>query len=299
MKSLTELENDYGIDTKNTASANTTWGRRQMNDFHKRILAKSDWPFLHRLRTATTEASTTFVPMPFDVDLVESVFVTVSGTRYTPRPAPSREFWDELHYSTYTSDIPEYWFPYNGEIGLWPQPTSAGNTISINAKIRAIDLSAADYTTGTVTDIANGATTVTGTSTVWTSPMTGRWLRIDYDDTTDSGDGVWYEISSVTNDTTLELVRNYGGTTISGGSQVYTIGQMPLLPEAYHDLPEIHAAYRYWTKENDKRKDEFKTMLADGLTSLFQSYGVSDLSMVIDDGNSHDRIINPNLTVEL
>src|SRR3990167_5567570 len=99
MKSFTTLRNAYGVDTKNTTAANLTQGDEWINDYHRRLLSKADWPFLHRLRTATTVASTTFVDMPYDVDQVESVFVTVSSTRYSPKPAPSREFWDDLHYS--------------------------------------------------------------------------------------------------------------------------------------------------------------------------------------------------------
>src|SRR3990167_9150868 len=115
MKSYTNLRTAYGVDTKNTATANLTKGDEWMNDYHRRLLAKADWPFLHRLRTATTVASTTFVNLPYDIDQVESVFVTVSDTRHTPKPAPSREFWDQLHYNTYNSDIPEYLFVYNGQ----------------------------------------------------------------------------------------------------------------------------------------------------------------------------------------
>src|SRR3990167_8243369 len=118
MKSFTQLRTDYGTDTKNTASANLTFGSTVMNDFLRRLYSKADWPFLHRLRTVATVASTTFVNLPYDIDQVESVFVTVSNTRYTPRPASSRQFWDELHYSVQTSDTPEYWFVYNGQLGL-------------------------------------------------------------------------------------------------------------------------------------------------------------------------------------
>lgn len=298
MKSYTTLRNLYGVDTKNTASANLLYGDQVMNDFHRRILSTADWPFLHRLRTAVTKASTTFVKLPYDIDLVESVFVTVSSTRYTPKPAPSREFWDELHYSSYTSDIPEYWFVYNGEIGLWPQPATAGNTISIDGKIRVQDLNVADYTTGTITTATNNDETIVISGSTLTYPMVGRWLRITADDGTDSGDGLWYEIASITSTTELELVRKYGGTSIAAGAQVYTIGMMPQLPESYHDLPELYGSYRYWSKEKDTRKEEFKVMLADGINSLVNDYGISDLSMVIDDG-SDSTIINPNLTISL
>ena len=250
MKSFTELRTDYGVDTKNTSAANLTYGTRIFNDWHRRLLAMADWPFLHRLRTLNTEASTTFINLPHDVDQVESVFVTVSSTRYNPIPAPSREFWDRLHYSSYTSDIPEYWFIYNGQLGLWPKPATASNVISLNCKIRVIDLNTADYTTGTIDIVTNGDETFTGSGTTWTSPMAGRWLRITHSDTAASaGDGLWYEISSITSGTVFEAVRKYGGTSLTtGASASYTIGQMPLLPETFHDLPGLYAAFRYWSK---------------------------------------------------
>ena len=301
MKSYTQLRTDYGVDTKNTSTANLTYGDGKMNDFHRRLLAKANWPFLHRLRTADTEASTTFVDLPYDVDQVESVFVTVSGTRYNPKPAPSREFWDKLHYSTYTSDIPEYWFVYDGQIGLWPQPTTAGNVISMNAKIRVQDLNVADYTAGTVDVITSGSGAVVGAGTTWTSPMVGRWLRVTHSDTAaSSGDGIWYEISAVGSTTALTLKRNYGGTSLTTGAGAsYTIGMMPLLPEAYHDLPGLYAAYKYWEKEKDSRASGFKNALAEGMAAFFETYAVDDLSMVVDDGISIDSFINPNLTVTL
>lgn len=299
MKSYTQLRSDFGIDTKNTSSANLTWGDSVMNDFHRRLLAKADWPFLHRLRTAVTVANTTFVNLPYDVDQIESVYVTVGSTRYNPKPAPSRKFWDELHYSSYNSDTPEYWFQYNGQIGLWPQPSTSANVISINAKIKPVDLSVADYTTGTITAVTNGDETITATGTTFTYPMVGRWLRITLDDGTDAGDGQWYEIASITDTTHLELVRKYGGTTIAAGSQAYTIGMMPLLPEAYQSLPEFFGAFRYWSKEKDlERAGAFKAMLDEGMDDLFKTYSVNDLSMVVGD-DSEVNIINPNLMVSL
>lgn len=298
MKSYTNLRTAYGVDTKNTSSANLIKGDEWMNDFHRKLLAKYDWPFLHRLRTATTVASTTFVNLPYDVDLVESVFVTVGSTRHNPRPAPSRAFWDKLHYSTQTSDIPEFWFVYNGQIGLWPRPASSSNTISLNAKIRVIDLNTADITSSTITTLANAGTALTVSSGL-TVQMAGFWIRPTFSTTANTGDGHWYEISSVATSTTATLVRGYGGTSITAGTAPCTIGQMPLLPEAFHDLPEIYASWRYWLKEKDTRATDFKSMLDQGVSDLGTSYGINDLSMVVDDGEDRSRIINPNLTISL
>lgn len=297
MKSYTELRNLYAKDTKNSSSDNLSYGDQMMNDWHRRLLAKADWPFLHRLRTLSTVASTQFLALPYDVDQVESVFVTVSGTRYTPKPAPSREFWDNLNYSTYTSDIPEYWFVYNGEIGLWPVPASSSNTISINCKVRVIDLNTADDTSRTITTLANGSTSLTVSGGL-TAQMAGFWIRPTFSTTANTGDGVWYEIASVTNATTATLVRKYGGNSISVGTAACTISQMPLLPEAYHDLPEQYAAYRYWSKEQDERALVFKQLVEEGEKALMKTYALNDLSVVIDSGED-EMIINPNLLITL
>uniref|UniRef100_A0A6H1ZM54 Putative tail protein n=1 Tax=viral metagenome TaxID=1070528 RepID=A0A6H1ZM54_9ZZZZ len=385
MKSYLTLRNLYGVDTKNTSTANLSHGDQVMNDFHRRLLAKANWPFLHRARTLTTfspdsaftavvatdvctatktiltltgtevtfsstttlptglSASTTyyliyqsattfkvatsfanalagaaiditdtgtgthtvtvatkFWPLPYDVDLVESVSVTVGTTIYTPKPSPSKKHWDELQTSPSTSDTPSWWFVQDEKFALWPRPATSGKVIELNTKIRVPDLNIVDYTTGTVASVANGSPKVTGTSTVWTAPMAGRWLRITHSDTaTSSGDGEWYRIDAVESATILYLSRPYGGRTLaSAAGASYAIGHMPLLPEAFHDLPETFAAYRYWLKEKDERADGFKELLTDGVSTLFSTYGVSDLSMVIDSGDD-DGFINPNLAIQL
>ena len=389
MRTYTTLRNTYGVDTKNTATANLTQGDEWMNDFHRRLLAKADWPFLHRDRSITSVAVTSvctaatsdivtttgdnvltdtgtqltftttgtlpaglststtyfmiyqsattfkvattlanaiagtavditdtgsgthtanvsnvtnFQPLPYDIDQVESVYVMVGTTRYDPKPAPSRRFWDQLNSSVQTSDSPEYWFVDEGKIGLFPRQATDGNIIHIHGKIRVADLNIADYTTGNIDIVTNGSILVTGGgSSAWTTPMVGRWTRVTHSNTAaSSGDGQWYEITSVISGTQMTIGRPYGGRSlITGAAGAYTIGQVPLLPEAFQDLPEQYAAWRYWTKEKDSdRAQAFKSMLSDGVSTLFTTYGVNDTSMVLWDGTD-DYILNPNLTVQL
>lgn len=298
MLSYTGGRNIFGIQTKNTNTTNLDFGDTLANQEYKRVISLKDWPFLERTRTQTTIANTQFQNLPYDVDLVREVAVTVSNIRYVPALAPSREYWDQLNQNTVTSNIPQYYLVFNGQLGLWPTPSTSGNTITITARVRAIDLSIADYTTGTIVSIANGATTVTGSGTSWTSSMTGRYVRITYSDTANKGDGQWYEISSVTSTTVLELVRAYGGTTIAAGSAAYTIGQMPLLPEAAHDIPWNFATATYWAKESDPRSDVFFKKYEDGISALDTSYSSPTTDLVVDPGYRR-AIINPNLTIQL
>lgn len=309
-KSYTTGRNLYGVWTKNTDSTNLSYGDQVANDDYRHLCALMDWPFLERSRTLSTTASTQFTTLPYDCDLVREISVIPTGStmRYTPRQVPDRTTWDELNLRTWTSDIPEFYFVFAGQVGLWPTPASTSNTIYVVQKTKVIDLSAADYTTGTITTATNGSTAIVGSGTSWTAQMTGRYIRITYSDTANTGDGLWYEIASVTDTTHLTLTRAYGGTSISAGSAAYTIGQMPLLPEAFHDLPWMWSAATYWQKESDKRADAL--FAAHGMiggagkpstgrvAELIRGYSSPTTDMVIDHGIERE-IINPNLTVNL
>lgn len=313
-KSYTTGRNLAGTWTKNTASANLTYLDEAANDDYRRLCALKDWPFLTRNRTVSTTASTQFTTLPYDCDQVKeiSVIPTGSTTRYTPTEVASRKEWDQLNLRSYTSDIPERYFILAGQVGLWPTPASSSNTIYVQQKCRVIDLSRADYTTGTITTVATsaGVTTVTGDSVVWNTSMVGRWIRITQTDAAATlvGDGLWYEIASVPTSTTLTLVRVYGGTAIAAATAAYTIGQMPLLPEAFHDLPWLWAAGTYWQKEDDKRAasyfDQHGSAGEGGraptgkVKELINAYSSESTDMVVDDGGDHS-FINPNLTVQL
>lgn len=301
MKSYTVLRNLYGSLTVNTAGANLTLGDQLINDHYRSILGLKDWPFLRRLRTLTTTASTQFYNLPYDVNLVESIYVTVGSTRYTPRRAPSREFWDNLNTTSYTSDIPEYYIVYNGQLGIWPTPASSSNTISVNAKVNVIDLNTADITSTTIATLANGGTALT-VSAGLTAQMVGFWIRPTFSTTANTGDGRWYEISAVASATAATLARGYGGVSISIGTAASTISQMPLLPEAYHHLPVYGAASVYWATNaldgSVQRADRFKRMYDEGVKALIAEHSSADADMVLDYGDD-PQMINPNLTISL
>jgi hypothetical protein len=73
----------------------------------------------------------------------------------------------------------------------------------------------APYTTGTV-DVTQGSATVTGTSTVWTSAMVGRQLRV-------ADDSGFYKIKTVTPPDSITLDTVYAGITKT--AQGYSIFQ--------------------------------------------------------------------------
>lgn len=299
MKSYTTLRNLYGKLTKNTSTGNLTLGDEVINDEHRHLCALKDFAFLHRPRTLATIASTQFLALPYDIDQVESVSVTVSSKVYTPKLMHSREDWDLLNEVQYTSDFAEYAFVYNGTIGLWPTPATSANTITVNGKIRPVDLNTADITSSTIATLANGSTALT-VSAGLTAQMVGFWIRPTYSTTANTGDGQWYEIAGVTSGTVGTLVRAYGGVSISAGTAACTIGQMPLLPEAFHDTPVWKAASDYWYKEGDmSRGKSFENKYDRDVKDLISMYSSMVTDPVLEEGMGGPTIINPNLTITL
>ena len=299
MKSYTQGRNLYGVFTKNVSTANLSYGDQEANDKYRHICSMRDWPFLERVRTKLSVAATQAVELPYDCDQVREISVVPNGatTRYVPKLSPSAEHWDKLNLSTFTSDIPEWYFVRAGQLLLWPTPVQTSNTVYITQKCRVIDLSIADLTAITVTSVAVGGTAMVVSGSL-TAQMVGRWIRITYSDTANTGDGQWYEIAAIGSSTTLTLVRAYGGVAIAAGTAACTIGQMPLLPEAFHDTPWKMAASAYWSKEGDKRSVLFQNQYVEDLKQLGKTWSSPTTDMVIDNGRD-DQIINPNLVISM
>lgn len=298
MKTFSELRNLYGSLCNNTTSTNLTLGSQLINDAIRRILASFDWPFLVKSTTMSTSAGVQFYDLPFDYDRLINVDVTQGSTRYNPIQAPSQDFWDRLNMNTNVqSNIPTYFFIQSGRVGFYPIPsTTTSNAISVTYRQRVANLAVADYTTGNVSAVTNGATTVTGSGTSWTSAMAGRWISITQTDTAgQSGDGIWYQIASVASTTSLTLSKAYQGTTISGNT-AYTIGQVSLLPEAHQDLPVYWAAYVYFSSVQPERNQSplFKQMYDESFARLVRDYGMKTSNPVMDIGEEYPYF-NPNL----
>lgn len=171
-----------------------------------------------------------------------------------------------------------------------------GNTITFNYQRRVPDLTFSDYTTGTVA-LTNDNITVTGTTTSWLttfSPTAGDvmflnlWLRVS----APSGDGQWYQIKSIESATKLTLVQPYQGNTVSGAS--YTIGQMPLLLEDFHNMCIYRPLIHYFSTINKdaEKAEEFKRLYDEGIKMMDAYVGTKSLNVNL---RQRVRQINPNL----
>lgn len=193
---------------------------------------------------ATTAATTVGVqayPIPPTVSKIKNDTITIGQLQYTPAPVHSIQEWTMLNALPYASDIPNYYYIYNNTVQFWPIPSSSGNIITFNYQARVPDLSFSDYTTGTLASLAVNSTAITGSSTAWSATggyPTGTdltFFNLALKIAPPSGDGIWYPIQSFTSDTALTLLQPLQ-LAPSATAASYTIGQLPLLQEDFHDM---------------------------------------------------------------
>jgi len=255
MLTYTGRRNLFGTIVNISDTTTLTTADALLNVATRQVLTVKNWWFLEKAYTLTTVAATQFLTLPGQVDrILSKPYVTIGNIKYQADMSPSFDHWTEKNMFTYSSDIPEWAYLWQGQLGLFPIPSVGGYTVTMNTKQKPIDLSQADYTTGTITTTSTtgspGVTTVTGSGTSWGASMIGRWIKIASaasDTAAHSGDDNWYQIASVPSATTLTLNGVYGGTALSGASCAYTIGQASILPEAYDHLPVWLALGVYFT----------------------------------------------------
>ena len=217
--------------------------------------------------SATVTAETVGVqayPIPPTVSKIKNDTITVGQLQYTPAPVQSIQEWTMLNALPYASDIPAYFYIYNDTVQFWPIPSTTGNIITFNYKARVADLSFADYTTGTLSTLAAGSTSVTGVGTAWNTTgayplnkdLTGFNLHLRIDPP--EGDGIWYPIQSFESDTELTLLQPLQNVP-SATAASYTIGQLPLLEEDFQDMPVYGALKIYFSSivENQSKYNQF------------------------------------------
>lgn len=241
-------------------------------------------------------------PIPANISKIINDTINVGQLKYRPAPVMTRAEWDQINFLPYTSDIPNYYFIYNGKLEIFPIPSTTGNVITFNYKTRVADLSFADYSTGNIANggAAAGDTEVTGSSTSWSTtggyPTTvdiGYWnlcLKIN----PPFGDGIWYPIRNFASDTVLNLLTPIVNAPKINASTTYTIGQLPLLQEDFHDMLVFGALKVYYSsivKDKDKFQ-EYSALYQERLELLEAYAGTKSVNVDLE---SEPTTVNPNL----
>lgn len=168
----TDLINFYGALSQNNSAQNLTLGGSLINEEHKKLL--QEYFFNERSFTITTVAGQQFYNLPYNYSKLKTGTLTIGNLRWTPTEILSRRDWDQLNtINNYASNIPNNFYIWNMQFGLWPVPSSTGNIITFNYQIRVPDLTFTDYSVGTLSATNTGGVTSTinlfGGSTTYTN----------------------------------------------------------------------------------------------------------------------------------
>lgn len=214
-----------------------------------------------------------------------------SDTIYSPEMVFDPTKWKLIkQYKLGSASTPYFTYVENTTYKIQPIPSTTGNLITLRGRLRVRDLTIADYTTGSVVSIANGATAVVGTGTTWTADMVGRYIQITETTAANGGDGFWYEIGTYTSATSIGLTKPYEGTSIAAGTATYTIGQCSPIPEAYDVGVVQRSAALWWDNNNDLVRGKTYWMKYDGgmEAGYSKDYGGLMLQMLSNEGETEE-----------
>lgn len=250
--------------------------KQDINIGYKRFNAATSRYFTRKQQFTDLVAAQQYYQIPVDSIRVSDVSVSIAGgNEYPVEQVRSEKEWRELNISPTSSSYAIFYYVVgNRQIGLWPTPS---DSVTLGLRYvyqpQDVDLTKADYNTGTVSVTTNSAT-VTGTTTVWTAAHIGMYFQ-----TTDGTDGNWYQIIDVPAATTLTLATPYAGT--SGSGKTYNMGQMLILPGEYDDVPIDYALYRFAQSRNDPEWRRYQKNFDDAVEEASQRYSTSSTSQVI------------------
>lgn len=269
---------------------------------------------------ATTAVTTTgfqYYAIPAGISKMTDNTISVGQLKFTVTPIQTRQEWDRINFLPYNSDIPQYAFIYNGTLAIFPIPSTTGNIITFNYKTRVPDFSTAflfsdtsgtayvagqttyDYQKGTISGATEGSTSITGSSTSWNT--TGKFpLNVDISSynlyfriNPPYGDGIWYPIYRFNSDTSITLGLPMGSVPSVTGA-TYSIGQMPVLSEDFHDMLVDGALIRYYSdivKDPEAKKSHYESYNSRLL--LLEDYaGTKQVNVDLGD---LPNPVNPNL----
>lgn len=256
--------------------------------------------FLEATKEMLTVASQEAYQIPNGFRKIIDMYVTVgsgtSATIYMPEMVFDPTRWKLiLAYRLGTNDFPYFTYVENQQFKLQPIPSTSGNTITIRGRLQIRDLSIEDYTTGTITSIANSGTAVVGSGTTWTEDMVGRYIQITNTTAANGGDGFWYQIGDFTDATHITLLKPYEGVSIVAGTAAYTIGQCSVIPQAYDVGVVQRSAALWWDNQNDLQRGKTYWMKYDGgyEAGYKNEYGGLMSQMLANEGETEEGAYIP------
>lgn len=296
MKTYSQLLSQYQSLTNDTTTDNQTFGAITLNDSIRTIcnLQGGKLRFLESTSNMATVASQESYQIPNKYrKLIDMYVYSGSGSSTDTIYAPEMVFdpvrWKTiLQYRLGTQNVPYFTYVENTSYKIQPIPASTGNLIVLRGRLQLKDLTIADVTNVTVTSITNGATAMVVSGSM-TADMVGRYIQITETTAANGGDGQWYEIGSYASSTSIGLTKPYEGTTIAAGTAASTIGQVPIIPQAYQPAILYRAVAIYWQRQNIPLSKTFWLMYDGGMEAGYsKEYGGLILQMLDNEGETEE-----------
>lgn len=297
MLTYTTLLSTYATLTDDSTT-NQVNGKQYLNDSIRSIcnLHGGKLRFLEATKNMLTVSGQETYQIPNGFRKLMDLYIysgsgTASDTIYSPEMVFDAMKWKLIkQYRLGQSDVPYFTYVENTRYSILPVPSTTGNLIVLRGRLNTADLSISDYSTGTITSISNGATALLGAGTTWTADMVGRYIQIPQTTAAGGGDGFWYQIGSFTDATHIGLTKPYEGTSIATGTATYTIGQVPVVPEAYQIAIVYRAAALYWENKQDITKAKVYWLKYDGgnEAGYTEQYGGFIGQMIENEGETEE-----------
>lgn len=245
-----QLYTDTQEEAQDDSAATLLLIKRAINQGMQKFGAALNREWRNQRSTFSLVADQQYYQMPEDCIRPKTIVITIGEVDYTLTEEPDEEKWNLLNAnsSNERSSIPEKFRVEGSDLfGIWPVPSdSVSNAGLLRYESRMRKMTQADYTTGSIT-VANGSAAIVGAGTAFTAAMVGRTLFVE-----DGGAqaGIAYKIDAFTDATHVTLENYYAG--LSGSTLSYRIGEVPDIPEEYHESLIDYALYRVYKRRKDR-----------------------------------------------
>ncbi len=296
------LQSLYANYTQNPTAANLAQGQININDSISTIcnLQGGKLRFLESTTNMVTVSGQEAYQIPNKYrKLIDMYFYSGDGSSNNTIYAPEMVFdpvrWKTiLQYRLGQGDVPYFTYVENTKFKVQPIPDSDGNLIVLRGRLQLKELTIQDVTNITVTSIANAGTALVVSGGL-TADMVGRYIQITETSAANGGDGMWYEIGAYISATQATLVKPYDGTSIVAGTAACTIGQVPIVPQAYQPAIAYRAAALYWTAQGELARAKTYWMQYDGgfEAGYRNDYGGLIVQMLDNEGETEEGAYLP------
>lgn len=241
--------------TNNTSATNVTFANTFINQYTLELVHKFPALFSEQTFQLQTYPNQQFYTLPLQLRKVNTVVINVGNTgsgvpttvtgagfNWPVKECPTREYWNELNMTNnITSDIPLYYFVYNGQIGIYPKPAAGYNPITIQGQAEVTSISQPDVTTTTIVAVPYTQTLTAGPAAGATSAiLTGTWAlptntyQMIFSDgetilvtlTNGSTAVTWTEALAGAVTTAVSVRTSGGGDIVTGATTAFTAQQV-------------------------------------------------------------------------